>query len=121
MKKILFLYLIFLSFSLLGQGNLQFNQVLTLNNGVNYTVPQGKVGKVESAVYTKYYMDYTSAARVLIDNTAVELIPFSFNVGNGPVNQPISTAFPMWLRENSTIQPQQKVAKMFVIEFNIVP
>jgi hypothetical protein len=121
MKNLLLFFLTLISSILFSQGNLQFNQVLTLNNGVSYTVPQGKVWKVESAVYTNYYMDYSSAARVLIDNTPVELIPFSFNVGNGPVNQPISTAFPMWLRENSTIQPQQKVAKMFVIEFNIIP
>lgn len=100
---------------------MQFNQVLILNNSTVYTVPANKVWKVESAVYTSYYIDYSSSAKVVIDGTTVDLIPFSFYDGNSYGRAPISTAFPMWLPQNTTIQPIGKTSKMFVIEFNIVP
>ncbi len=34
-----------------AQGNLQFNRVLNMSNGTNYTVPEGKVLKIESINY----------------------------------------------------------------------
>jgi hypothetical protein len=43
-----FIFLIYLSPQLIGQGNLQFSQVITLVNGQSYTVPSGAVFKVES-------------------------------------------------------------------------
>jgi hypothetical protein len=46
MKRILLLALIFISLNAFGQGNLQFNQVLNIKNGDNYTVPAGKVLKI---------------------------------------------------------------------------
>lgn len=48
MKKIIFYVLLIIPFSSFGQGNLQFNQILDLTNGANYTVPAGKVVKVTS-------------------------------------------------------------------------
>ena len=48
MKRILLLALIFISLNAFGQGNLQFNQVLNIKNGDNYTVPAGKVLKITS-------------------------------------------------------------------------
>jgi hypothetical protein len=110
-----------LTVELFSQGyTLQFNQVLILSNATVYTVPANKVWKVESAVYTNYYFDYSNSAKVIIDGTTVELMPFEFYDGNGYGRTPISTAFPMWLPQNTTIQPIQKTSKMFVIEFNLV-
>jgi hypothetical protein len=125
MKKHLFVFLLFL-FTISGDlfsqgGTLQFNQVLILNNGTVYTVPANKVWKVESAVYTDFNIGYSYTAKVVIDGSTVELIPFSFYDGNNWGRSPISTAFPMWLPQNTTIQPIQKTSKMFVIEFNVVP
>jgi len=49
MKKILFLFSILLiGLGVKAQGSLQFNQVVVINNGVTYTVPAGKVFKIES-------------------------------------------------------------------------
>ena len=46
--KLLITFLLLMPSYLFAQGNLQFNQVLDLTNGANYTVPSGKVFKVES-------------------------------------------------------------------------
>ena len=48
MKILLSFTLLFASASLLGQGNLQFNQVINIEPGSSYTVPSGKVLKIES-------------------------------------------------------------------------
>ena len=58
MKTFLFVLVLFFLGSYNAQGNLQFNQVITYNIGgiannydnVNFTVPVGKVWKIESAV-----------------------------------------------------------------------
>jgi hypothetical protein len=124
MRKIIILILFAIIFSgdLYSQGaTLQFNQVLVLNNATTYTVPLNKVWKVESAVYSGNNIDYNNSAKVVIDGTTVELMPFSFYDGNGYGRTPYSTAFPMWLPQNTTIQPVQKTSKMFVIEFNVIP
>jgi hypothetical protein len=50
--KILFTsLLIFVCASLFGQGNLQFNRVITFSPGSTYTVPTGKVLKIESITF----------------------------------------------------------------------
>jgi hypothetical protein len=49
MKKLLFITGLILAFTQMkSQGNLQFNQVLNITNGTSYTVPSGKVLKIES-------------------------------------------------------------------------
>jgi hypothetical protein len=124
MRKIvtLFVFAVVLSGDLYAQGaTLQFNQVLILNSATPYTVPSNKVWKVESAVYSSYYIDYTNSAKAVIDGTSVDLMPFSFYDGNSYGRIPYSTAFPMWLPQNTTIQPSGKTSKMFVVEFNVVP
>jgi hypothetical protein len=51
MKILLFLLSFFLMNLTISQGNLQFNQVINLENGMNYTVPVGKVVRIESINY----------------------------------------------------------------------
>jgi hypothetical protein len=49
MKTIfLFVAVVAASLTVKAQGNLQFNQVLNMSNGTNYSVPEGKVLKIES-------------------------------------------------------------------------
>ena len=121
MKTFLFSLILFTSISLQAQGNLQFNQVLLLNNGTTYTVPLGKVWKLESAVYNTYNISYASSAKLVINGATVELIPFSFNDGNGTSRAPITAVFPFWLPENTTVQPTQAISKVSAIEFNVIP
>lgn len=51
MKKILTIAILLFSMASFAQGNLQFNQVLNLKNGDNYTVPNNKVLKIVSVNY----------------------------------------------------------------------
>ena len=53
MKKIFFIIGLFFSLYSLSQGNLQFNRVVTFTPGSNYTVPTGKVLKIESINITQ--------------------------------------------------------------------
>jgi hypothetical protein len=48
MKKSFVILLFFIALGANAQGNLQFNQVINLTAGSNYTVPVGKVLKIES-------------------------------------------------------------------------
>lgn len=48
MKKSIIILFVLLALGAKGQGNLQFNRVVTLSPGNNYTVPTGKVLKIES-------------------------------------------------------------------------
>lgn len=48
MKKSIIILFVLLALGAKGQGNLQFNQVINLTAGGNYTVPAGKVLKIES-------------------------------------------------------------------------
>ena len=104
-----------------AQGNLQFNQVLLLNNGTTYTVPVGKVWKLEGAVFNSYSITYNNSAKLVLNGTTVEVIPFSFNDGNGTSRAPMTSIFPFWLPQNTTIQPTQAISRVSVIEFNILP
>lgn len=84
MKKVLILLLILIPFIAMAQGNLQFNQVLDLTNSANYTVPVGKVFKVESvnapnAVVTGSYIGYGSSFG--FDGTYY-YVACSYNVSN---------------------------------------
>lgn len=51
MKTLLFLLIYFSMNLFFSQGNLQFNQVLNLENGMTYTVPIGKALRIESINY----------------------------------------------------------------------
>jgi len=47
-KALLMLSILVIAIGAKAQGNLQFNQVINLNSGSSYTVPVGKVFKIES-------------------------------------------------------------------------
>ena len=52
MKKSIVILIFFITLGAKAQGNLQFNRVLTITPGVSYTVPSGKVLKIESVNIT---------------------------------------------------------------------
>ena len=113
MKKILLFLAIFIQFNSFGQGELQFNQVITqvgtTTNAPIYTVPAGKVWKVESI--SSSYPNYLN---VNINNVSVDLM---YSSGFMP--------FPFWLKATDVIQifsasyPINYVIS--IVEFNIVP
>ena len=52
---LIFLLILQLPLGVLAQGgNLQFNRVLNFTSGANYTVPQGKVLKIENVLFDGY-------------------------------------------------------------------
>jgi len=110
--KILILSFFLLPFSFLfSQGNLQFNQVLTYNGSLTtsaiWTVPVGKVWKIESVLMVN--MGGTSTFKV--NNTTV--------LYNGLPSQPI------WLKAGDYCQFSMSQAGngyfLSIIEFNIIP
>jgi hypothetical protein len=112
MKKILLLFT-FLGtiFFSEAQGNLQFNQVLTYSgNSVNspiWTVPAGKVWKIESAVC----FNYTGTT--------------TFRVNNFIVLYNNSNSQPIWLKAGDSCQMGASSASssyfLSIVEFNVIP
>jgi hypothetical protein len=126
MKTILFSILFFLSSVSYGQGNLQFNQVLTYSqlfnvsscgsnvyswNGPTYTVPANKVWKIE------YFSAGGQASPVLNINTSHDISSINSS--------------PVWLKAGDQIQFRRICTTggagwsgtylISIIEFNIVP
>jgi hypothetical protein len=112
-----------------SQGNLQFNQVLTVSS-TDVTVPAGKVWKVES--YQQQQVSYSfnnvttncsdlSRPRpYYINNIAYHRILVG---GSGLSNVPVSAIneFPIWLKAGQTLRTSCPGDFLSVIEFNIVP
>ena len=143
MNKVFFLCCFFLYLNGFSQGNLQLNQVLNLSftsNGNNYSVPAGKVWKIES-VFTAGDQDvygvqtsgtnltlfaacsvpsfyYQYSGRYL----AINAIPISFGIHSAGEQM---TNLPIWVPAGSTIctcTNSALCAKGYsAIEFNIVP
>lgn len=105
-----------------AQGNLQFNQVINLiipaNTIVPFTVPAGKVWKIESAGLG----GSSSSSLILRDASALPIAYFfgatSTSGGNAP--------FPFWLAssfsgsfQSTGTNPYRDVVS--IIEFNVVP
>ena len=115
-----FLFLVFLCFGTLNaQGNLQFNQVITYNIGgiannydnVNFTVPVGKVWKIESAV------NWSGNALMLYPNGVM-----TYGINLASSSKTVSD-FPIWLNAgyNGQFSIYSHRALISIIEFNIVP
>jgi hypothetical protein len=119
MKTFLFVLVLFFLGSYNAQGNLQFNQVITYNIGgiannydnVNFTVPVGKVWKIESAV------NWTGNPLMLYPNGVM-----SYGITLASSSKTVSD-FPIWLNAgyNGQFSIYQNRALISIIEFNIVP
>jgi hypothetical protein len=111
MKKLLFIAICFVSLNLSAQGNLQFNQVLSLdaNSGGNpVTVPAGKVWKIESVAFSNnnayFQIQWGGVNYFVLNNTT----PYA--------------NLPYWLPSGEAVSLVANVnAKVSIIEFNVVP
>ena len=143
-----FFFFIAFSFTSLAfsQGNLQFNQVITLQGAVNngnvscgptlgltcnssqiYTVPSGKVWKIESTNCTGKVGTYGSLERYFMSLkiNGVDLVGgYSTSNMGFFANDPVK--YPIWLSSNNTLQavvfgaPTTTNYFISIIEFNVV-
>lgn len=127
MKGFYLLFFILGFLSVKAQGTLQFNQVLTLESSTSsctvcWTVPAGKVWKVEMASSNS-----DSPISVLVNNRELGYL-------TGHAYATSSTSywgarwgmhFPFWLQGNATLgfsgAGTSKNTTFFVIEFNVIP
>ena len=123
MNKILLAFLIipFMSFS---QGiDLELNQVLLINlNNTNttYTVPEGKVWKVESVLIGTN----TGTSYIFINGEQTYFHIADYNFINGSLAPDYSTTItklPLWLPENTEVSSgDSDTNQLSVLEFNTV-
>ena len=127
MKNLLFFTFLLISLSLTAQGNLQFNQVVTLTGTTIIdpftlaTVPAGKVWKIE----------HSSAARA----GSPAYVSYVCNNVSSPPSLPQSNwasykmqvSGPIWLKAGDSIKFSYSSANnatdyfFSIIEFNVVP
>ena len=120
-----FLVIVFLGLNLLGysQGNLQFNQALlinaTANNSTQWTVPAGKVWKLESMGVN------ASAVYVYFNGTmAFEYWGATGSTGNNGYARSADSS-PLWLPAGTVVGHYSNATTAYrwfsILEFNIVP
>ncbi len=107
MKKIFILLSICIaSFGVKAQGNLQFNQIVTQNGTLScgqtsptFTVPNGKVWKIES--FSPTYCTMTDIGPI---GTSINIngLPI-LNAANFYNNSSIEFAKPIWLKANDSV------------------
>jgi len=116
MKTITTFFFVLL-FSTLGfsQGNLQFNQVLNLSftgGGSNYSIPVGKVWKLENVGMSSYSSFFTlsvAGQQVFLKNTHTSYTT-EFN------------SFPYWINGGQNVGfSGTHSGVVSIIEFNVVP
>lgn len=111
-----------------AQGTLQFNQVIhqniaTSTGGACYTVPAGKVFKLEAIL-----SDWSGAAYVLFgsscgtNNLGSLLSPYTTSAGSLTYGVAAVWPFPIWVKAGTSIQSSSS-GNMTIsgIEFNVVP
>jgi hypothetical protein len=124
MKSIFTFFLLIGFCQLWGQGNLQFNQLLNLEvtccNPTSYTVPTGKVWKIESAVSANQYYP-------------VRITNMNGRSLNGHICKDANGSYgvfpivlPFWVAPNTVIQfntgsNNGEKGYVSIIEFNIIP
>ena len=131
MIKVFFLFTFFLiQFVCFSQGNLQFNQVIRVNNTAQ-TVPSGKVWKVEtymqSNTYSSEYIEYPSCNfsdrqhPFLINSKPYYQINGSPGHGSSGIMMAVGNLFPLWLKAGEIVQTTCPDNFLSIIEYNIVP
>ncbi len=129
LKKFFTPIFLLISFHLFSQGNLQFNQVVIVNDQVQ-TVPAGKVWKVESyqqqqvSISTSFpttgCADLSRPRPYFIDNIQYHNIE-GIGHGNTSFASTAKNNFPIWLKAGQTLKTSCPGDILSVIEFNIVP
>jgi hypothetical protein len=122
MKTFLFVLVLFILGSYNAQGNLQFNQVLLLNatsnNTAQWTVPVGKVWKIETMG------SYSNAMDVYLNNSIAFAYIGDYNNNFGAFYRG-SDSPALWIPSGTVLGHSSSNASSFryfsIIEFNIVP
>jgi hypothetical protein len=131
MRKVFFLFtFVLIQFVCFAQGNLQFNQVIRVNNTAQ-TVPSGKVWKVEtymqSNTFISEYVEYPSCTYpdrqhpFLINSKPYYQINGSPGHGSSGIMMAVGNLFPLWLKSGEVIQTTCPDNFLSIIEYNIVP
>ncbi|MCF8220681.1 MAG: hypothetical protein K9I97_04275 [Cryomorphaceae bacterium] len=115
MRTLLFICCFLLYMNNFSQGNLQLNQVLNLSftsNGNNFSVPAGKVWKIEGvglSSYSSFFSVSVAGQQVFLKNT---------HTSYGPVFD----SFPYWLNGGQNVFFSGLTSGVAsVLEFNIIP
>ena len=131
MIKVFLLFVcFFIQFNSFSQGNLQFNQVIRVNNTAQ-TVPSGKVWKVEtymqSNTYISEYIEYPNCNfpdrqhPFLINSKPYYQINGSPGHGSSGIMMAVGNLFPLWLKAGEIVQTTCPDNFLSIIEYNIVP
>lgn len=133
MKKSFPILLFFITLVANAQGNLQFNQVKLLTT--LETVPEGKVWKIESIIYSASIVDAQSwwnlgyngtidnsiSDKIIINGNLVTIRKSSSSASNNNSNSIVwEQKFPIWLYQNTSISASSGVLYINIIEFNVV-
>ena len=130
MKYSIIITFLFALNNLNAQGNLQFNQVLRINN-IAQTVPANRVWKIES------YMQSQTSLSDGVEISSCNLIdrhhPFLINTkpyfiingspghGSSGTYMAVGNQLPIWLKTGDLVQTTCLDNFLSIIEFNIVP
>jgi hypothetical protein len=123
MKKILLVSILFIGFSFTSQSQtLKFSKVLLVSE--LETVPEGKVWKITSFLASGNYMASGSSGWAANDvsmkvNSNTRIIACSKTATYGIGLSSVSP-FPVWLPENTTLQPFTNCGSLSVIEFSVI-
>jgi hypothetical protein len=147
-KYIIFFFLLAISYTAKSQGNLQFNQVINLIPGANYTVPTGKVLKIESITTSsessiclplsststgscggysnQSISQYSAVSYLSIGNISYGVSGTSACGTSSCKSVPLVSPtlnLPIWLNESKTISIYTNVSQLLLtaIEFNVLP
>jgi hypothetical protein len=111
MRTVLLIAILLTCLGFRAQGNLQFNQVLVLDGNQNtptYTVPAGKVWKVESATISSG----SGYLALSINGSSASIVTYA-NAGNN---------LPFWLPGGTLIGFYiYQTGKVSILEFNVIP
>lgn len=129
MRNLLFV----LAFTVVGlfhaQGNLQFNQIVTVGT-TSLTVPAGKVWKVESYLQSQVAYDVNYSAGcinanyhrpLVINNNNYYFFGNMATANSGANYVTTGNSLPVWLKAGDQIRTVCSSDFASVIEFNIVP
>jgi len=131
MRKVIFLFTFFLTqLVCFSQGNLQFNQVIRVNNSAQ-TVPSGKVWKVETYMQANTsiseFTEYPTCNfpdrqhPFLINSVPYYQINGSPGHGSSGIMMAVGNLFPLWLKAGEVLQTTCPNNFLSVIEYNVVP
>jgi hypothetical protein len=130
MKYFLVIISIFQFLIASSQANLGFNQVLLVTNA---TVPEGKVWKMEAAIYSVAPLSLSAGAdaqeeKIIINGTATVIRKTTsynpyYSGGNGTSQAAMTyvweTNYPLWFPAGTTLQVSTGVTSLSILEFNV--